>query len=364
MDAAEDGRTWIGEDRGNMKIGLFDHVEAGERPVAQLYDERIEFARAADQAGFYCLHVAEHHATPLNLVPVPGVYLAAVARETKKLRLGPLVYLLPLYSPLRLVEEICMLDHLSHGRLDIGVGRGVSPYELEFHNVMHDDSRDIFFEAYDCVTTGLVSKTFSFKSSRYLYNDVPIALRPLQQPHPPFWYASSSDVGSTWAGEQGLHYVTLGATAMAKANIAAFKSALAKRAAPAQPKPEFAGGIVIGVQRHICVADTDAEAHRIFKPAMDVHLANLNWLRVWKNDTGLTSRLKIPHGTSYEEMVAHGGVVAGSPATVRAELERQVAELGINYLLTYLFLGTMSLKDAMRSLQLFCTEVMPHLEKL
>jgi alkanesulfonate monooxygenase SsuD/methylene tetrahydromethanopterin reductase-like flavin-dependent oxidoreductase (luciferase family) len=65
--------------------------------VAQLYDERIEFARAADQAGFYCLHVAEHHATPLNLVPVPGIYLAAVARETKKLRLGPLVYLLPLY---------------------------------------------------------------------------------------------------------------------------------------------------------------------------------------------------------------------------------------------------------------------------
>ena len=103
-----------------------------------------------------------------------------------------------------------MLDHLSHGRLDIGVGRGVSPYELEFHNVVHDNSRDIFFEAYECVKTGLVSETFSFKSSRYLYNDVPIALRPLQQPHPPFWYASSSEIGSTWAGEHGLHYVTLG----------------------------------------------------------------------------------------------------------------------------------------------------------
>jgi alkanesulfonate monooxygenase SsuD/methylene tetrahydromethanopterin reductase-like flavin-dependent oxidoreductase (luciferase family) len=115
-----------------MKIGLFDHVEDGARPVAQLFDERIEFAAAADKAGFYCLHVAEHHATPLNLVPVPGIYLGAVARETKHLRLGPLVYLLPLYSPLRLIEEICMLDHLSHGRLDIGVGRGVSPYELEF----------------------------------------------------------------------------------------------------------------------------------------------------------------------------------------------------------------------------------------
>ena len=127
-----------------MKIGLFDHVEAGERPLAQLLDERLEFAAAADAAGFYCLHVAEHHATPLNLVPVPGVYLGAVARATKRMRLGPLVYLLPLYSPLRLIEEICMLDHLSHGRLDVGVGRGVSPFELKFHKVEHDELARIF----------------------------------------------------------------------------------------------------------------------------------------------------------------------------------------------------------------------------
>src|ERR1700761_9235976 len=173
--------------RGIMKFGLFDDVEEAGRPVSVLFDERLQFAAAADAAGFYCLQVAEHHATPLNLVPAPSIYLAAVARATKTMRLGPLVYLLPLYSPLRLIEEICMLDHLSHGRLDIGVGRGVSPYELEFHNVAHDDSRDIFFEAYECVKSGLTSETFSFKSARYLYNDVPIALRPLQQPHPPFW---------------------------------------------------------------------------------------------------------------------------------------------------------------------------------
>ena len=116
-----------------MKIGLFDHVEQGERPLAQLFEERLKFAEAAAAAGVYCLHIAEHHATPLNMVPVPGVYLSALARATKRMRLGPLVYLLPLYSPLRLVEEICMLDHLSHGRLEVGVGRGVSPYELGFH---------------------------------------------------------------------------------------------------------------------------------------------------------------------------------------------------------------------------------------
>src|SRR5499427_8742593 len=105
-----------------MKVGIFDHVErAADRPIATTLDERLTFAAAADDAGIYCLHVAEHHATPLNLVPVPGIYLGAVARVTKRMRLGPLVYLLPLYSPLRLAEEIAILDHLSHGRMEVGV---------------------------------------------------------------------------------------------------------------------------------------------------------------------------------------------------------------------------------------------------
>jgi alkanesulfonate monooxygenase SsuD/methylene tetrahydromethanopterin reductase-like flavin-dependent oxidoreductase (luciferase family) len=347
-----------------MKVGLFDHVEDGERPLTTLFDERLRFAEAAEAAGFYCLHVAEHHQTPLNMVPVPGVYLGTLARATRRMRLGPLVYLLPLYSPLRLIEEICMLDHLSHGRLDVGVGRGVSPYELKFHNVEHDQSRDIFIDAFNCIRAGLTTDRLTYKGDIYVYENVPIALHPLRQPHPPFWYASSSAIGSTWGGEHGLHFVTLGPTASAKANIAAYKTALAKRGAPVQPKPEFSGGGVVGVMRHIFIADTDAEAHRLGKPAMDYHLGNMNWLRVNQGDTNLTSRLKIPHGENFEDCLANGSVIAGSPQTVRSAIERQVNELGVNYLVTYLFLGTMTLGDALRSLELFRTEVMPHLAKL
>jgi alkanesulfonate monooxygenase SsuD/methylene tetrahydromethanopterin reductase-like flavin-dependent oxidoreductase (luciferase family) len=347
-----------------MKIGLFDHVEYGDRPLATLFDERLRFAEAAETAGIYCLHVAEHHGTPLNMVPVPGVYLGAVARATKRMRLGPLVYLLPLYSPLRLIEEICMLDHLSHGRLDVGVGRGVSPYELKFHKVEHDQSREIFIDGFNCIIAGLTTDMLTYKGEHYAYENVPMALRPLQQPHPPFWYASSNEIGSTWGGEHGLHFMTLGPMATAKANIAAYKAALAKRGGPVQPKAEFPGGAVIGAQRHIFVADTDAEARRFGKPAMDRHLAHLNWLRVKHGQTGLTSRLNVPRGADFEACVADGTVIAGAPDKVRAELENQIKELGINYLLTYLFLGTMSLADALRSLDLFSTEVMPYLEKL
>src|SRR5262249_34800780 len=114
----------------------------------------------------------------------------------------------------------------------------------------------------------------------------------------------------------------------------------------------------------IFLADTEAEAARFAKPAMEAHLAHLNWLRVKHGVTGPTSRLNIPRGANYEECVADGTVIAGTPDKVCAAIERQAAELGFNYLLTYLFLGTMTLADALRSLQLFATEVMPKLARL
>jgi alkanesulfonate monooxygenase SsuD/methylene tetrahydromethanopterin reductase-like flavin-dependent oxidoreductase (luciferase family) len=97
---------------------------------------------------------------------------------------------------------------------------------------------------------------------------------------------------------------------------------------------------------------------------MELHLAQLNWLRDKHGVTGLTSRLNVPRGATFEDCVADGSVIAGTPQRVQEEIERQVAELGVNYLLTYLFMGAMSLPEAMRSLQLFSSEVMPKLAKL
>src|SRR5215469_13058255 len=250
-----------------MKFGLFDHVDQNDRPLGQQFDERLQFAAAADEAGFYCLLVAEHHGTPLNMVPNPAVYLAAAARATKRIRLGALVFLLPLYSPLRLIEEIAMLDHLSDGRLDVGVGRGVSPFELNFHKVKAEESRDIFLDAYAALRHGLTHDRFTHAGPYFTYENVPMELRPLQTPHPPFWYPSSNEGGAKWAGEQGLHFVTLGAMTTAAKAVAAFKAAFAARGRADAPKPEFPGGVVIGVNRQIVIADTDAEAERIARPA-------------------------------------------------------------------------------------------------
>jgi alkanesulfonate monooxygenase SsuD/methylene tetrahydromethanopterin reductase-like flavin-dependent oxidoreductase (luciferase family) len=346
-----------------LQFGLFDHIDlAGDRPLAQQYDERLQLIAAADAAGYYAYHLAEHHATPLNTSPVPGVFLGAAARLTKQIRLGPMVYLLPLYSPLRLIEEIAILDHLSHGRMEIGVGRGVSPYELNFHNVDAEKSREIFIDAYDCVIEGLTHDRLTYHGPYYNYDDVPMILRPLQQPHPAMWYGSSNVVGSTWAGERGLHFASNGPTERAKGNIDAYLAALEKRGTGvAIPHAEFPGGAAIGISRHIVVADTDADARRIAKPAHDHIHANQTFLR-----REAVRRAKIngsadygapPSAGDFEAALAEGSTIAGSPETVRAEIERQIERLGINYLICYFMFGTMTLKDALRSLELFTTEI-------
>lgn len=348
-----------------MKVGLFDHLERSEdRALATQLDERLEFISAADEAGYYCLHVAEHHSSPLNMTSAASVWLAAVARATKRIRLGPLVYLLPLYSPLRLAEEICLLDHLSKGRLEVGIGRGVSPYEVGYHKIDHDQSREIFIDAWECLKAALADSPFSYKGPHYDYTDVPLPIRPLQQPHPAYWYGSSNEVGSTWAGEQGLHFASNGSTDKAKTNIDAFRAAFQKRGSALSPKAGFAGGAAIGLLRHIVVADTDEEARRIAKPAIEHHAASLNWLRNLHGSTEFTSRNNVHRGVDFESWEQNGMAIVGTPDTVLAEIRRQAEMLGLNYLIAYQFFGSMALSDAKRSLQLFSTEIMPALAEV
>ena len=100
-----------------MRIGVFDHMDRGDTPLSQFFEDRMQLIEMYDRAGFYGYHVAEHHSTPLGMAPAPGIWLAAIAARTKRLRFGPLVYLLPLYHPIKLLEEICMLDQMSSSRM-------------------------------------------------------------------------------------------------------------------------------------------------------------------------------------------------------------------------------------------------------
>src|SRR5258708_19866422 len=112
-----------------MKFGIFDHIDDAGVPLADLYGNRLTIAEAYDRAGFYAYHVAEHHTTPLGAAASPALIFAALAYRTKTLRFGPLVYLLPFYHPLRLIEEVCMLDQMSNGRSHLGTAPAPSIYQ-------------------------------------------------------------------------------------------------------------------------------------------------------------------------------------------------------------------------------------------
>src|SRR5947209_15049018 len=132
----------------NVEFGMFDWIDRRQQgPLGQLYEDRLRLLQEADAAGFFCYHLAEHHATPLGMAPSPSVFLAAAAQRTRRIRLGPLVYVLPLYNPMRLAQEICMLDQLSRGRLELGIGRGSAPTELRMLGIDPKQTREMYREA-------------------------------------------------------------------------------------------------------------------------------------------------------------------------------------------------------------------------
>ena len=139
-----------------LKYGIFDWVDVnGEMPVNQLFEQRLRMLEYADEAGFFCYHVAEHHGTPLSMSPSPNLLLTAVAQRTKRLHIGSMVSILPLMNPVRMVEEACMLDHLSNGRLELGVGRGTSRDEAAVLGSNYDEARERFDESLDILVQGL-----------------------------------------------------------------------------------------------------------------------------------------------------------------------------------------------------------------
>src|SRR6516162_5891209 len=168
-----------------MEFGVFDHLDRDDQALGDFYRARLEIVEAYDRLGFYGYHLAEHHATPLGMAPSPSVFLAAVAQRTRRLRFGPLVYALPLYHPLRLIEEICMLDQMSGGRLEIGFGRGSSPSELVYYGQDPALAQKIYAEALELVLQGLTQPVLIFHGEFFHVDDVPMELAPLQKPHPP-----------------------------------------------------------------------------------------------------------------------------------------------------------------------------------
>lgn len=327
---------------------MFDHLDRGGLPEAQLYGERLQIVEEYDRAGFYAYHLAEHHSTPLGIAPSPSVFLSAVAQRTKALRFGPLVYLLPLYHPLRLSEEIAMLDQLSGGRLEIGVGRGRSPIELGLYGRDVAEAQAVYEEALAVLRLAFSEERISFSGKHFAFDGVPVELRPLQRPHPPFWYGIGSLESADQCGADGFHGVMLAKAAPA-AEYARRYFAAAERAGRQDLR--------LGICRFVVVADNDRVARRIATRAYPVWYAS--FIDLFRRYGGRP--VQMTWAPTFDEMAAQGLAFAGSPASVAEALNAQLVETGVNYLVGQFVFGDMSLAESRESIGLFSSAVRPAL---
>jgi len=351
-----DDNTTSRADVALVQFGLFDWIDRNQLQLPDLYEQRLQCLEYADEAGFYCYHLAEHQGTPLGMAPSPGVFLAAAIQRTHHIRLGPLVYLLPLYNPLRLVQEICMLDNMSRGRLEVGIGRGVSPFELAFYNVTPQESRAMFREALDILIAALTSGEVSYAGEYFSFKNVRLHIEPYQRPYPPLWYPTDNPNSITWLAQQGLNTIThYPPMTTMRELFDLYKRVWQEH----QTNPERLNAHVpapkYGIVRHVYVAETDAQALREARTAFAAFIDNFNYLRLVHGDTsGRAAYL-----ADFDARLAEGLHVVGSPDTVKKQVQEHLQITGSNYFVGSFFFGTLSREQTLRSMRLFAQEVMP-----
>ena len=331
-----------------MKFGVFDHMDDAGVPHGELFANRLRLAEACDRAGFYGYHLAEHHGTPIGCAASPGIFLAALAQRTTKLRFGPLVYLLPFYHPLRLIEEICMLDQLSGGRFELGIGRGVSPFETANYALDFARTGAMYHEAFQVLLKGLASDELSFDGKFYRFDKVPMVLHPVQRPHPPLWYGVSIPDNADWPAQNDVNIVSLAPPAAVRPIFERYRATRRKLGKDDAP--------LRGVGRHVVVADTDEQALAIARRAYPRWRRNFFWLF---ERHGAAPRVAGHYPPTFDELAALQLGVAGSPATVRAFIEAEIEVSAPNYFVPWLAFGDMTLDETLHSVDLLAREVIP-----
>jgi len=188
-----------------MKIGVLQFFGWADRsiPLQSVYERAIERFEIMDETGYDAVWLAEHHFSGFSVCPSVHMMATMAAARTRRLRIGTAVSLAPFYHPLRLAEEIALLDNLSGGRVNWGAGRGFSRVEFEAFGVPVKESAGRFREAVDVVLGAWTQERLSHAGEYFHFDGVEVLPKPLQQPHPPVWMAATSESAIDWAAGRG-----------------------------------------------------------------------------------------------------------------------------------------------------------------
>ena len=333
-----------------MQFGIFDWIEASARPAAEVYEHKLELASAADRAGFHGFFIAEHHGTPLSIDGSPSALLSALFQRTRHLRAGALTFCLPWYHPYRFYSEVCMLDQMSHGRLELGVGRGVSPIESRIFGLSNiDESRERYRQTLETFFAACASPIMKVNGV-----EAELHVKPFQRPYPPLWFPSSNKESIEFTARHGYHTAFIGKHADCKPLFERYRELWQKhRNDPGRHNGHVAAPILARTQ-HLVIADTDAEAKALGESAYNTWAGHIHHLtrKLGRPDVFKTT----PYGEDSSQRL-----ITGSPRSALEKLQEMLRATGANYLLCVLSFGDLPAEAAMQSLELFAGEVKPAL---
>lgn len=329
--------------------------------------DQLALARLAEELGFDGVWLTEHYFTGESVYNDALTFAAAVAMQTSRLRIGFAVVQLPFHHPVRLATQLALLDNLSDGRIDVGVGKGTVFNEYEFvgHGLRSDDSRARATEAQEILERCFAGEPFSFKGEYYDLSVPALRPMPVQQPGPPIWRSVISPGSFSDAGRQGLPILT------ARLPV----SRIGERWALYREGMD-AGGIGAekqaalldqsGIWRNLYVADSDAQAEDELAEALRSARRHMIHIRQDLNpadfvvDPAMLSPWVDPDADEESAIhdAVHSGSICGGPARVKGQIE-ELRDAGVGHVVLQTTFGDMAHTQTVAAMQRFGEDVLP-----
>lgn len=341
-----------------MKFGLFyEWPNPTTGDWKRLFEESLEQIQYAEELGFDFVLVAEHHFSNYGMSPAPLLQALAIAQRTSRIRIATATLVLPIWQPLRLAEEIAVLDNLSDGRFTVGVGRGYQPHEFARFGVTPQDSRQRFNECLDVLIKAWTSDTsFTYEGEYFkLPHETVVWPKPLQKPYPPIWVAGTSPDTLKLAAERDFSPIVSGfngpeAIREAVAGLLQFKQAAGK------PVDTWE----LGAQTMCFLSETNEEARASMKYARWQNRAGraLNGLKV------VDGRVQVsPYDGEPDDDKLWSNIYYGDPDRVIAQY-RRIAEAGATFASAWMMAGGVEHEKVMRTIRLMGEHVLPALHQV
>jgi natural product biosynthesis luciferase-like monooxygenase protein len=346
-----------------VRFGIFSIFDYWPRVkgVAQYFADVLHLAQRAEELGFDSFWVSEHHFTNYGgILPRPQVLLAALAQRTHKIRLGTAVSLIPFDNPVRIAEDFGLIDVLSGGRLEFGVGRGLFGFEYDGLGIDQDESRARLEEGVNVIRAAWQSEQLTYNGRFTNVENLTILPRPLQKPHPPLYVAAVSPESYEWAGSEGhsilqvLYFAPIERT---------MEQVINYRARLAEHRHDSSRRMLVAISpTHVAATSERAKSEAAEPLTSYVGMVSALLPTETKSEqyrayTKLRPAMK---KITYDVLYSERPTVIGDPDQVIRRIEHMNDVLGIDEFVSFVNFGGMDHQLTLKSMELFASQVIPH----